>query len=181
MSKDLTFLHRQVMLLRASTEPLTAEDQERLQRHGLRSSALGNGMPGNERVPKWVQQLTCRPSDTDALLLWCQSVLLLCQWSVASVRLASLCSCALALLCPWPCFACFCFPGGWRSGLLCALLTWIMKKSSCHRCWHGLNRHSSQNTAGVLMMFATVSKISTFEAPLKLHGCQCASGVPHRP
>lgn len=56
MSQYHNFMHRQVLLLRACTEPMTPADTERLHRHGLRASALGNGVLGNEQLPDWVQK-----------------------------------------------------------------------------------------------------------------------------
>ncbi|GMH38444.1 hypothetical protein BSKO_06328 [Bryopsis sp. KO-2023] len=54
MNGHHTFLHRNVLLLKAATEPLNEEDHKRLQRNGLRSAALGR--VGVDRVPEWLEK-----------------------------------------------------------------------------------------------------------------------------
>ncbi len=49
MEQRHNFLHRQAMLLRASTEPLLEEDLARLKKHSLGSTSLGDGTPGNNK------------------------------------------------------------------------------------------------------------------------------------
>uniref|UniRef100_A0A061R538 Putative histone-lysine n-methyltransferase atxr3-like isoform x1 n=1 Tax=Tetraselmis sp. GSL018 TaxID=582737 RepID=A0A061R538_9CHLO len=72
-----TFAHRTALILRACTEALTDEDNSRLERHGLRSAALGR--PG-ERVPGWLAKwlsLVLEFCEAERELL--PSSLLLCQ------------------------------------------------------------------------------------------------------
>ncbi|PRW58999.1 putative histone-lysine N-methyltransferase ATXR3 isoform X1 [Chlorella sorokiniana] len=61
MNTKHTFLHRQVILARAGSEPVTQDDWERVKRHGLGESALGSVEHG-DRVPDWLVKwtsLTC--------------------------------------------------------------------------------------------------------------------------
>uniref|UniRef100_A0A1D2A1F6 SET domain-containing protein n=1 Tax=Auxenochlorella protothecoides TaxID=3075 RepID=A0A1D2A1F6_AUXPR len=55
MAAKHNFLHRQVCLLRAASQPLTPDDAARLRRHGLGSSALGCAVQG-QRVPAWLEK-----------------------------------------------------------------------------------------------------------------------------
>lgn len=50
-------LSRQAMLLHACSEPLTEEDAQRLDRHGVKESALGSAADGT-RVPAWLEKWT---------------------------------------------------------------------------------------------------------------------------
>ena len=54
-----TFLHRQALLLLASSAALTQEEGERLDLHGLRGSALGKeGVDCNPPLPSWLLKWT---------------------------------------------------------------------------------------------------------------------------
>lgn len=68
-----TFLDRQVLLLRCCTEPLNQADLMRLDRAGLRGSALGRaGVDCNPAVPAWLQKwaaLTLEFVEQERLLL----------------------------------------------------------------------------------------------------------------
>lgn len=55
MSQRHNMLHRQVILARAGSEPLTDEDRQRLKRHGLGESCLGSVERG-DRVPEWLEK-----------------------------------------------------------------------------------------------------------------------------
>ncbi|GIL69137.1 hypothetical protein Vretifemale_124 [Volvox reticuliferus] len=54
MEQRHNFLHRQTILLRASTEPLLEEDSLRLKKHSIGSTSLGDGGPGNNKAPDWL-------------------------------------------------------------------------------------------------------------------------------
>lgn len=49
MEEKHNFLHRQVLLLRASAEDLTEDDHTRLRAHAIGPTSLGDGSPGNNR------------------------------------------------------------------------------------------------------------------------------------
>ncbi|KXZ45516.1 hypothetical protein GPECTOR_53g102 [Gonium pectorale] len=53
MEQRHNFLHRQVMLLRASVEPLLEADRQRLKAHCIGPTSLGNDTPGNNRHADW--------------------------------------------------------------------------------------------------------------------------------
>ncbi|KAG2481828.1 hypothetical protein HYH03_019206, partial [Edaphochlamys debaryana] len=54
MEERHNFLHRQALLVRASTEPLGEADAARLAKHSLGPTSLGDGSPGNDRAPEWL-------------------------------------------------------------------------------------------------------------------------------
>ncbi|GFR46120.1 hypothetical protein Agub_g7609 [Astrephomene gubernaculifera] len=54
MEQRHNFLHRQVMLLRASMEAVTEDDRVRLRKHSLGPTSLGDGTPGNNKAPEWL-------------------------------------------------------------------------------------------------------------------------------
>ena len=55
LSKKHNLLHRQVLLLRAGSEPLNEIDERRLKKFGLGESCLGNRADGT-RVPQWLEK-----------------------------------------------------------------------------------------------------------------------------
>ena len=55
--KKHNFLHRQVLLARAASEPLNETDEVRLRKFGLGSSCLGSRKDGS-RVPAWLEKWT---------------------------------------------------------------------------------------------------------------------------
>ena len=62
MAQKHTFADRNALLLRAGMEPVTDADRARLERCGLRTSALGGGAGGAYRAPEWLVKwaaLTC--------------------------------------------------------------------------------------------------------------------------
>ncbi|KAL4445829.1 hypothetical protein ABPG77_009028 [Micractinium sp. CCAP 211/92] len=57
MAEQHNFLHRQVIITRAGSEPLTQDDLDRIKRHGLGDSALGSVEHG-DRAPDWLIKWT---------------------------------------------------------------------------------------------------------------------------
>lgn len=57
MAEQHNFLHRQVIITRAGSEPLTQDDLDRIKRHGLGDSALGS-MEHGDRAPDWLIKWT---------------------------------------------------------------------------------------------------------------------------